>query len=434
MKKDVVLVMLAGGVGKRFWPITTDKSLFPFFEKPVISYWLRSIPKEITRIVVVTNDSNREALEKISYPLPVAYVTQKNPNGMAGALVAAEKELGNASLLIVADDVVNPTLMDDVLDNAKSTKSFAVLAAHKPTHYIPSGYLVFDGDRVMDIVEKPGAGNEPSPYSTIVCHFIEDAEVFLAEIKKTKSEQDDVYEKALSRLAKDKSISMALYTGHFATLKYPWQVLDVMDVMLSRVGAHKGRNVEIKKNVVIEGNVYISDNVKIFENTKIVGPCFIGPNTIIGNNNMIRASHIGAGVVTGFNTDITRSYIGDNCWFHANYIGDSVLEGNVSMGSGAVLANLRLDDGEISSAVKTEKIPTKKNKLGAIIGSDVRIGVNTSIMPGVKIGQHSFVGSGVVLDKDVPEDSFCMLVKNGYTVEKNTHTKTASREEFKKKI
>ena len=41
--------------------------------------------------------------------------------------------------------------------------------------------------------------------------------------------------------------------------------------------------------------------------------------------------------MTGFNTDITRSYIGDNCWFHSNYIGDSVLEGNVSMGSGAAI-------------------------------------------------------------------------------------------------
>lgn len=434
MKKNVVLVMLAGGIGKRFWPLTTDKSLFPFFEKPILSHWLRGLPKEITRIVVVTNDTNRAELEKISYPLPVTFVTQKSANGMAGALIAAQEEIGDASLLIVADDVVNPSLMDDVVAQAKRSKVFAVLAAHKPSHYIPSGYLVFDGDRVVDIMEKPGAGNEPSPYSTIVCHFIEDSGMFLSEMKKTKSEKDDIYEKALSRLAKDNTVSMALYTGHFATLKYPWQVLDVMDVMLSRVGAHKGKNVEIKKNVVIEGNVYISDNVKIFENTKIVGPCFIGPNTIIGNNNMIRHAHIGAGVVTGFNTDITRSYIGDDCWFHANYVGDSVLEGNVSMGSGAVLANLRLDEGEISSAVKTEKVATKKNKLGAIIGAHVRIGVNASIMPGVKIGQHSFMGSGIVLDKDVPEDSFCMLVKNSYTVEKNKHKTSTSREEFKKNI
>ena len=66
--------------------------------------------------------------------------------------------------------------------------------------------------------------------------------------------------------------------------------------------------------------MYLGDNVKIFENSKIVGPCYIGDNTVIGNNNIIRQSQIGSGCVTGFNTDITRSYIGDNCWFHSNYI------------------------------------------------------------------------------------------------------------------
>jgi acetyltransferase-like isoleucine patch superfamily enzyme len=39
-------------------------------------------------------------------------------------------------------------------------------------------------------------------------------------------------------------------------------------------------------------------------------------------------------------------------------------------------------------------------------------------MPGIKIGKNSFVGSGVVLEKDLPEDSFC-TVKPGYVIKKN---------------
>ena len=66
------------------------------------------------------------------------------------------------------------------------------------------------------------------------------------------------------------------------------------------------------------------------------------------------------------------------------------------MGAGAALANLRLDDGVIQSS--------GKNKLGVMIGMHVRIGVNASIMPGIKIGKGSFVGSGVVLDRDLPEE------------------------------
>lgn len=150
---------------------------------------------------------------------------------------------------------------------------------------------------------------------------------------------------------------------------------------------------------------------------------------------MVRQSYIGKDCVVGFSTDIARSYIGDHCWFHSNYVGDSVLEGNVSMGSGSVLANLRLDEGEIWSVVRGEKINTHRTKLGAMIGKNVRIGVNVSIMPGVKVGEDSMIGAGVILDKDVPEQSFC-VVKNGYEIKKNTKTVHAAsnRQDFLSKI
>ena len=191
----------------------------------------------------------------------------------------------------------------------------------------------------------------------------------------------------------------------------------------------------MKKNVILEGNVYIEDNVTIYENTKIIGPCYIGKGSIIGSNNIIRASHIGAGCVTGFNTDITRSYIGDDCWLHSNYIGDSVLESDVSMGSGTVLANLRLDEEDITSVVQNNKISTQKNKCGALIGSHVRIGVNVSVMPGIKIGSDSSIGAGLTIVEDVPSSSFCVGNRPSYTVKKNTRrVDIESRKQFRMKI
>ena len=191
---------------------------------------------------------------------------------------------------------------------------------------------------------------------------------------------------------------------------------------------------DIRNNVSIEGPVYLGDNVKIFENTKIVGPVYIGDNTIIGNNNIIRDSYIGKDCVTGFNTDITRSYIGDGCWFHSNYIGDSVLEGDVSLGSGSVVANLRLDEGIIGSLVKGKRITTGRNKLGACIGKHVRIGVNVSTMPGIKIGSDSMIGAGVVVDKDIPNTSF-VVVRNTYDIKPNTRSiSVGNRDQFKAKI
>src|SRR3989344_1615865 len=436
MKKDLVTVVLAGGTGNRFWPISTDKILLPWFGKPFVEYSVRSVlPKEVTRVVMVTNGQNNEAVSRVSFSVPSVTVIQRDPHGMADAILSASSELADCSLLILnGDDVTDPEMLSGVVKRGLKSDVFGVIPAVRTKSYFPGGYLTVVGNTVTGIIEKPGAGNEPSEYVGMLGHYIADSTVLLDELKHTVSEKDDIYERSMSTLMKRYPFGLYRHEGEFASLKYPWHVLDVTDVLLDRLKPHKGKNVEIKANVVIEGTVYIDDDVRIFENTKIIGPCYIGKRTVIGNNTMIRQSHIGADCVTGFNTDITRSYVGDGCWFHSNYIGDSVLEGNISMGGGAALANLRLDDGTIHSVVKDERISTGKNKIGALIGKHVRIGVNASIMPGVKIGKNSFIGSGVVLDKELPEESYC-VVKSSYTVIRNNRpVESQNRDEFKKHL
>ncbi len=411
MKKELIAVVLAGGIGKRFWPLTTDKNLFSFlgktfFEQAVMG----AVPKEVSSVVIVANEFNAPIFRSFKFSVPHETVIQRSPNGMADALLTASARLQGASLLIViADDLTDKQMLQSVLDKALSTKAFSVIPGWKARKYFPGGYLITDGEKVKGIMEKPGEGNEPSPFVYISGQYFRESESLLEALKQASSDRDDVYEQALTTLMKKESFIMTPYLGQFASLKYPWNILDCMDILFEGLQKKQGKNVEIRSNVVVEGNVVFGDNVKVFENTKIVGPCYIGDNTIIGNNNIIRHSHIGANCVTGFNTDITRSYVGDNCWFHSNYIGDSVIEGDVSMGSGTVCANLRLDRGEIASVVGNNRINTRRTKLGALIGKNVRIGVNTSIMPGVKIGSNSMVGAGLVVNHDIPNDSKKLL-------------------------
>lgn len=420
MKNELVALVLAGGEGKRFWPLSTNKVLWPYFGKPLLQHSVIDVlPNEVSRIVIVASQSNKSVIQSLKFPVPHKTVIQENPKGMADAILNVESNITGSSLLVInGDDVNDIGMYEGVMSKSAVANTFGVIPGWRSERYKDLGYLVLEGERIVRIIEKPGEGNEPSKYVFMVGYYIQDSDVLLNQLKKISGDRDDVHELALSALMNEKQIILYEHTGGFASLKYPWHVLDVMDELFKRLRPYKGENVEIKQSVILEGDVYIANNVRIFENTKIVGPCYIGDNTIIGNNNIIRNSHIGSNVVTGFSTDITRSYIGDNCWFHSNYIGDSVLSENVSIGSGTVLANFRLDEGNIWSAIKEERLNTKRNKLGAIIGKNVRIGVNTSIMPGVKVGKGSFIGAGVVLDKDIPDESFCMLTP-GYTVTKN---------------
>lgn len=422
MKQKGTALVLAAGIGKRFWPFTTSKVLFPFFEKPLLDFSVRDvIGDSISSIVLVASPGNKQALVSLSFPIPTTVVVQESAEGgMADAIRAAAKEISHKPLLvIIADDLTIPSMYERVLASAKADIDGVLPVFHTPA-YFPGGYVAFSQNRPVGIVEKPKPGEEPSPYVYFGAQYFANADTLLAALERSNKTTDDQYEQALTDMMKTQTFAVTAQDEPFVSLKYPWHVLNVLEYLLShRLVPGKGKHVEIRNNVSIEGAVYIGNNVKIFENTKIVGPVYIGDNTIIGNNNIIRDSYIGKGCVTGFNTDITRSYVGDSCWFHSNYIGDSVLEGNVSMGSGSVLANLRLDEGGITSSIAGVMQSTGRTKLGAMIGKNVRIGVNTSVMPGVKIGSDTMIGAGITIDQDIPDRSFCVGTPSSFQIKEN---------------
>ena len=216
------------------------------------------------------------------------------------------------------------------------------------------------------------------------------------------------------------------YKGYWGYMKYPWHVLSICDYFLRNLKGKKIKKAYIAKTATITGDVYIEDNCRIMDNATVVGPTYIGRASIIGNNSLVRESMIGDRCVVGYATEVVRSWIGNDSWFHTNYIGDSVVSRNTAMGAGSVLANFRLDEQPITSGITDKKAATGRVKLGSITGENVRIGVNTSVMPGVKIGRNCVVGAGVCLDKDIPNESFVKLRKHSYEISINKKVKVKS--------
>ena len=92
---------------------------------------------------------------------------------------------------------------------------------------------------------------------------------------------------------------------------------------------------------------------------------------------------------------------------HLSYVGDSVIGVNCNLGAGTNLANLRFDDQHVKVTVKGKKVDSGLRKLGAIFGDGVKTGINTSVNPGVKIGNGTFINAGCVIYKDI--DSFSVV-------------------------
>jgi bifunctional UDP-N-acetylglucosamine pyrophosphorylase/glucosamine-1-phosphate N-acetyltransferase len=435
MNKDVTAILLGAGAGKRLWPLQDSKTLLQFAGEPLVVSTIRQLAKAGFRnVVVVSTPEDSKRIEAIKVPeVALRVVVQKTPSGMGDAVVTVHNTIGDVPVLIMnVHEFVEDALYERVWERTGGGKPFVV--GRTVEAYFDGGYLQVENNRLTGIVEKPGRGREPGNLVNLVIHFFPNLGEFVSVVGAVTTKRDDAYELGLTAFAREYMVEVIPYDGVWQPLKYPWHVLDILAIRLSQLAPKQGKNVTIGKNVVLEGAVVLEDDVRIFENSKIVGPCYIGRGTIIGNNTIVRESHIGAGSVIGFNCDVTRSWVGEGCWFHSNYVGDSVLSGDVSMGGGTKLANLRLDEGEISSQVLGTKMGTGRNKLGAIVGPGVRIGVNASIMPGVKIGANSFVGAGVILGSDLPDGSWCMVKQSLDTTTNQKARTNPSREQFKSKL
>jgi len=152
------------------------------------------------------------------------------------------------------------------------------------------------------------------------------------------------------------------------------------------------------------------------ENAVIKGPCYIGRDTVIGTNALVREGcHISDGCIVGFGTEVKHSYIGDGCEFHKSYVGDSVIEDGCSFGAGTITTNVRFDGRNVRAHVMGEPVDTGMDKLGTMMGAGCRTGAGAVIMPGVRIGARSTVGPNVTLDRDLPPGSAAYLTA-GYRV------------------
>ncbi len=401
---------MCGGIGKRMYPLMTDKSLVKFLGKPLILHQIESAQKAgIRQFIVITNPENHKFIQSALHyfnDIEIDFALQEEPLGMSNALLSAFKLMKNEPFILVSsNDVFDSTAYTALIEEYERHESHfsAYICAKIVTTYFPGGYLVVNTSNMIDsIYEKPPQGQEPSNLINIVLHLHTNTSKLESYLLETSSSSDDIYEKALNRMIKDGcKLKAVVYNQYWQSIKYPWHILNMMDYFHEKLSKHISSDCTISDKATIADSVVIENGVKIMEGAIIRGPSYIGKGTIIGNNTLIRNSSIGNDCVIGFGTEIKHSHIGDRCWFHSNYIGDSVIEDDCSFGAGAVTANFRHDETNIKIKLGNDRIDTGTDKLGSMVGIGCRIGIHASLMPGTRIGAYSAIGAHVYLVDDV---------------------------------
>ena len=402
------VVFLCGGIGKRMFPITEDKFLLDFMGSPLLAHQVGLARQAgLHDFVIIGNPGNIGQVKEIAASIKGAefqFVLQEQPLGIAAALKSAAPLLDSAVIVVNPNDVFDSSAYSILLNSYKKQAASSYILGFHVKQYFPGGYLaVNDRDELTHIVEKPEPGTEPGDLVNILLHLHTDVHKLLEYIDIVQTTRDDVYECALDGMARHAyKIQVVRYDGFWAPIKYPWHIFDIVRYFLDGSRRKVPPSATVSASATLAGNVVMGENVRILENAVVRGPVYIGPNTIIGNNALVREySHIGADCVVGFSTEIKGSYIGDGCWFHSSYIGDSIIGNNCSFGAGSVTANFRFDEKEISVKYGGQNVGTDRDHFGAIIGNNCKTGINSGILPGRRMGPNSIIGSHACLSSDL---------------------------------
>jgi acetyltransferase-like isoleucine patch superfamily enzyme len=138
--------------------------------------------------------------------------------------------------------------------------------------------------------------------------------------------------------------------------------------------------IELGENVIFETGILVfhPDNIKI------------GNNVYIGHNSILKGYYKNSFLISD------NVWIGQNCFLHS---------------AGGIFIGSEVGIGPKVSIITSQHRPTKKEipvllselEFGTVvIGNGSDIGVNSTILPGVTIGEGSIIAAGAVVNKDVP--------------------------------
>jgi UDP-N-acetylglucosamine diphosphorylase/glucosamine-1-phosphate N-acetyltransferase len=411
--------VLAAGEGVRLQPITTNrpKHLIRVGGKPILEHCLEAVKASgITEAVVVTHymgDAIRQHLgdgDKLG--LKVEYAEQATVLGTGNAVSVVEPHVDDDFVLVYGDLLFAPDAIKNVVHSLEKEKPAAVMAVvpvEAPENY---GVVELENDNhVKRIIEKPIVGQAPSHLANAGIYAFS-PEIF-NKIRQTEASIRGEFEltDAISLLIRDKGAVLAaeISKDDWIDIGRPWDLLEANSWALKRMEHTVVGNVENGAHLV--GPVTVAETARIRSGAYIEGPALIDEGSDIGPNCFIRpCTSIGKNVRVGNACEVKNSIIMD--WTHVGhlaYLGDSILCERCNLGAGTITANYRLDGGTIKMMVKDKLVDSGRKKLGAVLGDNVKTGINALLMPGVKVGINSWVGPNFTVHRDLPANTIALL-------------------------
>lgn len=213
-------IILAGGRGSRLFPITisTSKQLLPIYDKPMIYYPLSVLMTAgIKDILIIVNPNDLKNYENLlgdgsQLGISISYKVQPSPDGIAQSFILGETFIGSSNVcLILGDNIFFGENFSNHLERSINRSKGATIFSYHVNNPEDFGVVEFDGDRVVNIEEKP---NKPKSNHAVTGLYFYDNDVIeiaknlkpssrgeleITDVNKTYLDRNELYLEKMNR-------------------------------------------------------------------------------------------------------------------------------------------------------------------------------------------------------------------------------------------
>lgn len=417
MKSPIAVVILAAGAGTRM-KSALPKVLHRLANRPLLAHVLANVEAlKPSRIVGVVAPGAPEVAQAFA---PHPTVVQRKPLGTGHAARAALGALEghDGPVLVVFGDaplVTAASLRNLVAACRKARAAVGVLGfvARDPTPY--GRLIVRDGELVKIVESRDADATEKAVdfcNSGVMCIDGRLIGALLGAIRNANAKREFYLTDAvgLARAAGHKAIAVAGEEAEFQGINSRAELAVAEQALQQRLRAAAlagGVTMTDPGTVWLSADTTFGTDVTIGPNVRFGPGVTVGADTVINAFCDIEGVRIGRGVLVGpFARIRPGSEVGDGVHIgnfvelkatrmargakanHLAYLGDSDIGAGSNIGAGTIAVNY---DGY--------------GKHRTIIGADVFIGSNSSLVAPLTVGRGASVTAGSVVTEDVPADA-----------------------------
>lgn len=426
--------ILAGGSGKKIWPYNTcrNKTMIPIGNKPIIQHHVDALKKtSVDKVIIVAVNHVQEIRHWFKDESLIKIVELNKSIGSGYTLLQVEDYFNNDDIVIYGDCFIN----EEDLINFVEDKEAHVLLGQLHQESTEMICAEVENNCLKKLWGHPRGDNWK--YFAVVFRlnkaafkYIKTTEMYFNTTKVGVGSPEELYlENAINDMIKDGySFSCKTSCHQIYDIDKPWHVLEANDdynhFITNKLSTRMGTGSRISNLATINGHVVLGDNSFIGDYVVINGNVIVGDNTtidngavigdacVIGNNCQIR-NHckIGDGCTIGDDciVDHTAELLG-GILFHKVYLyhyGEfyGIIGRNTDLGAGTTVGTLRFDDGKTVHCIHGKKQIPLSYSNACFLGDYSRTGVGAILLPGCKVGCKSVVGSGVILNEDIEDET-----------------------------